>query len=135
LILERAALKRSLEELIGAQLARHDLLLEGIDLLRLDFSSRFRQAVEAKQVAEQDARRAEYEANKARRLAAARIYRAQGEAQAQLLLRAGLTPELLQHQAIEKWNGHLPLVMDSASLQSLNIKSLLKLDRLQQRPS
>jgi regulator of protease activity HflC (stomatin/prohibitin superfamily) len=133
LILERAALKRSLEELIGAQLARHDLLLEGIDLLQLDFSDRFRQAVEAKQVAEQDARRAEYEASKARRLAAARIYRAQGEAQAQQLLQAGLTPELLQHQAIEKWNGHLPLVMDSASLQSLNIKSLLKLDRQQQR--
>jgi hypothetical protein len=36
---------------------------------------------------------------------------------------------LLQHQAIEKWNGHLPLVMDNASLQSLNLKSLLKLDR------
>lgn len=134
LIRERAALKRSLEELIGAQLARHDLLLEGIDLLQLDFSDRFRLAVEAKQVAEQDARRAEYEANKARRLAAARIYRAQGEAQAQQLLQAGLTPELLQRQAIEKWNGHLPLVMDSASLQSLNIKSLLKLDRQQQRP-
>ena len=133
LIRERAALKRSLEELIGAQLARHELALEAIDLLQLDFSTRFRQAVEAKQVAEQDARRAEYEANKARRLAAARIYQAEGEAQAQQLLQAGLTPELLQHQAIEKWNGHLPLVMDSASLQSLNLKSLLKQDRQQQR--
>ncbi|MFN9692254.1 MAG: hypothetical protein ACK550_00365 [Synechococcaceae cyanobacterium] len=40
---------------------------------------------------------------------------------------------MLQHQAIEKWNGHLPLVMDSDSLQSLNLKSLLKLDRQQQR--
>ncbi|MFN7898147.1 MAG: prohibitin family protein [Synechococcaceae cyanobacterium] len=131
LICERAALKTALEELIGARLAHHELVLEGIDLLQLDFSERFRQAVEAKQVAEQDARRAEYEAAKARRLAAAHIYRAEGEAQAQQLLQAGLTPQLLQHQAIEKWNGHLPLVMDSTSLQSLNLKSLLKLDRQQ----
>jgi regulator of protease activity HflC (stomatin/prohibitin superfamily) len=129
LIGERAALKSALEELIGDRLAHHELVLEGIDVLQLDFSERFRQAVELKQVAEQDARRAEYEANKARRLAAARIYRAQGEAQAQQLLQASLTPQLLQHQAIEKWNGHLPLVMDNASLQSLNLKSLLKLDR------
>jgi regulator of protease activity HflC (stomatin/prohibitin superfamily) len=133
LIRERPALKTALEELIGARLAHHDLLLEGIDVLQLDFSERFRQAVEAKQVAEQDARRAEFEAAKARRLAAARIYRAEGEARAQQLLQAGLTPELLQHQAIEKWNGHLPLVMDSASLQSLNLNSLLKLERQQQR--
>ena len=135
LIRERAALKTALEQLIGVRLAHHDLVLEGIDLLRLDFSEPFRQAVEAKQVAEQDARRAEFEAAKARRLAAARVYRAEGEARAQQLLQAGLTPELLQHQAIDKWNGHLPLVMDSASLASLNLKSLLKLDRQQSPPS
>jgi regulator of protease activity HflC (stomatin/prohibitin superfamily) len=129
LISERAAVKAALVDQIGARLAMHHLVLDGIDLLQLDFSERFRQAVEAKQVAEQDARRAEFEAAKARRLAEARIHLAEGEARAQQLLQTGLTPEVLQHQAIEKWNGHLPLVMDAEAIHALDLKSLRKLDR------
>jgi regulator of protease activity HflC (stomatin/prohibitin superfamily) len=96
----------------------------------VQFSEPFRVAVEAKQVAEQDARRAEYEAVKARRLAEARVFQAEGEARAQKLLQTGLTPEVLEHQAIEKWNGHLPLVMSRDTPRGLNFKSLLKADRL-----
>ena len=122
------SVKQALETLIGSRLALHQLVLDGIDLLQLDFSERFRQAVEAKQVAEQDARRAAFVVAKARRLAEARIHEAEGEARAQQLLQQGLTPEVLQHQAIEKWNGHLPLVMDSSGIQSFDLKSLAKLD-------
>lgn len=130
LITERAAVKQALADRMGERLAGHDLVLDAIDLLQVQFSEPFRLAVEAKQVAEQDARRAEYEAEKARRLAAARVFQAEGEARAQKLLQEGLTPELLEHQAIEKWNGHLPLVMSRDSLRGLNLKSLLKVDRL-----
>jgi regulator of protease activity HflC (stomatin/prohibitin superfamily) len=128
LISERLGVKQALEALIGSRLAQQQLVLDGIDLLQLDFSERFRQAVEAKQVAEQDARRAAFVVAKARRLAEARIHEAEGEARAQQLLQQGLTPQVLQHQAIEKWNGHLPLVMDSDAIQSLDLKALLKLD-------
>lgn len=128
LISERLEVKQELEALIGRRLELHQLVLDGIDLLQLEFSERFREAVEAKQIAEQDARRAAFVVAKARRLAEARIHEAEGEARAQQLLKQGLTPEVLQHQAIEKWNGHLPLVMDSHAIQSLNLKSLLKLD-------
>lgn len=128
LISERLAVKQALETVIGSRLEQQQLVLDGIDLLQLDFSERFRQAVEAKQVAEQDARRAAFEVAKARRLAEARIHEAEGEARAQQLLQQGLTPEVLQHQAIEKWNGHLPLVMDSSAIQSLDLKALRKLD-------
>ena len=55
LITERAAVKANLSQLLGERLASYNLSLDGIDLLQLDFSDRFRQAVEAKQVAEQDA--------------------------------------------------------------------------------
>lgn len=133
LIRQRPAVKQALETLIRDRLAVHQLELDSIDLLQLDFSERFRQAVEAKQVAEQDARRAEFEVAKARRLAEARIRQAEGEAQAQQLLQQGLTPELLEHQAIDKWNGHLPLVMDGGSIQALDLKALAKLDGRQKR--
>lgn len=128
LIAERPAVKQALETLIRERLALHQVELDGIDLLQLDFSERFRQAVEAKQVAEQDARRAAFVVARSRRLAEARIQEAEGEARAQQLLQQGLTPELLQHKAIEKWNGHLPLVMDRDALHSLDLKALARLD-------
>lgn len=135
LITERAAVKQALSTLLGQRLAEQDLGLDGIDLLQLEFSSRFRQAVEAKQVAEQDARRAEFEAAKARRLADARVFRAEGEARAQQLLQAGLTPEVLEHEAIERWNGQLPLVVGHEGLQSLDLSRLLRTNRRWNRGS
>ena len=121
-------------EQLGEQLAGYHLSLDGIDLLQLDFCDRFRRAVEARQVAEQDGRRAQFEAANARRQAEARVFQAEGEARAQQLLQAGLTPALLERQAIEKWNGHLPLVMGGESRQCFDLKSLLQSDtRLERR--
>lgn len=129
LITERAVLKQGLANLLANRLAANDLELDAVDLVQLEFSPLFRQAVEAKQVAEQDARRAEFEALKARRLAQARVHEAEGEARAQQLLQSGLTPELLEHQRIEKWNGRLPLVVSRDPVRGLNLKSLLKAER------
>jgi regulator of protease activity HflC (stomatin/prohibitin superfamily) len=129
LITERDSLRQRLETLLSERLAPFDLVLDGIDIVQLDFSARFRAAVESKQVAEQDARRAAYEAITAQREAAARVYRAEGEAKAQDLLQATLTPEVLQHQALERWNGHLPLVMGEGTLPFVDVKSLSKMDR------
>lgn len=133
LITERDIFRRNLETLLQQRLGAYDLALDDVDLVQLDFSSRFRAAVEAKQVAEQDARRAAFEALKAQRQAAARVYLAEGEARAQELLSPGLSPELLQRQAIEKWNGHLPLVMGNDNLPLIDLKSLLKADQARQR--
>lgn len=131
LITRRDALKQELSQALASRLDREGIALDAVDLLQLDFSEAFRQAVEAKQVAEQDARRAEFEAMKAQRLAQARVFRAEGQARAQELLRSGLTAEVLQHEAIEKWNGRLPLVMGHEGL-ALDVKSLLKLEAKQE---
>ncbi len=71
LIEKLTALKSTLEELQGTSLVQHELVMEETDVLQLDFSERFRQAVEARQVAEQDAGWRGQGAAKARRLAAA----------------------------------------------------------------
>lgn len=129
LITEREAFHGRLERLLAERLSPFDLVLDGIDVVQLDFSSRFRAAVEAKQVAEQDARRAAYEAITAQRKAAARVYQAEGEAKAQQLLQNTLTPQVLQHEALERWNGRLPLVMgEGSSHPLLDFKTLLKID-------
>lgn len=58
------------------------------------------------------------------------MHEAEGEARAQQLLQAGLTPELLEHQRIEKWNGRLPLVVSRDPVRGLNLKALLKAERM-----
>lgn len=133
LISERASFQEAIQTLLSQRLDTFDLKLDGVDIIQLDFSKRFRAAVEAKQVAEQDARRAGFEALKAQRLAAARIYQAEGEAKAQELLQNGLSNQMLQRQAIEKWNGSLPLVMNDEALSMLDLKSLLRADQERQR--
>lgn len=133
LITERHSFHQDLELVLSQRLESFGLAMDGVDLVQLDFSDRFRAAVEAKQVAEQDARRASYEAARAQRQAAARVYQAEGEAKAQELLQNGLTAEVLQRQAIEKWNGHLPLIVGTDQLPLISLQDLMKADRKQQR--
>ena len=133
LVTERSQVKEAIGDLLSQRLAHYNLVLDDVDLLQVDFSERFREAVEAKQVAEQEAKRAEFEAIRAQRQADARVYLARGQAQAQQLLQAGLTPEILEHEAIEKWNGHLPLVVGQDAVGRFDFKSLIKADRRQQR--
>lgn len=49
---------------------------------------------------------------------------AKGEAEVQRLLRDNLTAELLERQAIEKWNGKLPLIVGDGSKNILDVRKL-----------
>lgn len=129
LITERSRVKSAITSILEARLSRYNLVLDDIDLLQVDFSERFREAVEAKQIAEQEAKRAEYEAIRAQKLAEAKVFLARGQAQAQELLQASLTPQILEHETIEKWNGHLPLVTGNSSVGRLDLKSFIKADK------
>ncbi|MEF7420813.1 hypothetical protein V4W98_15130, partial [Enterococcus faecium] len=67
---------------------------------------------------------AEFVALKASKEAIAEINRAKGQAEAQRLQRQTLTSELLQKQAIEKWDGRFPTVMSgNGTLPLINIDS------------
>lgn len=91
-------------------------------MVNVSFSPEFAKAIEAKQIAEQEAKRAEFEALKAEKEAQAEVNRAKGQAEAQRLQRETLTPQLLQKQAIEKWDGRFPMVMGgSGALPFINI--------------
>ena len=49
---------------------------------------------------------------------------AKGEAEAQRLLRENLTPELLEKEVIQKWDGKLPLIVGS-STKLLDLSKLI----------
>jgi prohibitin 1 len=110
-ITKRNELKQDFDEALGGRLAKYGIIVLDTSVVDLTFSIEFSKAVEEKQIAEQRAQRAVYIAQEAEQEAEATINRAKGQAEAQRLLRETLTSELLQKQAIEKWDGKFPQVL------------------------
>ncbi len=110
-ITKRDELKQDFDAALGGRLEKYGIIVLDTSVVDLTFSTEFSKAVEEKQIAEQRAQRAVYIAQEAEQEAEANVNRAKGQAEAQRLLRETLTPELLQKQAIEKWDGRFPTVM------------------------
>lgn len=126
IITKRGEVKTGVDQALTERLKPYHIAVDDLSLVHIHFTQRFSDAVEAKQVAEQEVKRAEFVALKAVKEAEARANLARGEAEAQRLLQQTLTPELLQRQAIEKWNGSLPLVVGDESSTVLDLKKLMK---------
>jgi regulator of protease activity HflC (stomatin/prohibitin superfamily) len=124
MITKRNNVKAEIDSLLTQRLKQYNIEVDDIALITVHFSQRFTEAVEAKQIAEQEAKKAGFMALKALKEAERTINLARGEAVAHEIIQQTLTPEILQKQAIEKWNGSLPLVIDSQSLKLLDFHSL-----------
>lgn len=111
IITRRTELKQEIDQALKQRITSYGILIDDVSLVNVSFSPEFSKAIEAKQIAEQEAKRADFEALKAEKEAQAEINRAKGQAEAQRLQRQTLTPILLQKLAIEKWDGHFPTVM------------------------
>lgn len=125
IITKRGEVKAALDDFSIGRLVAYHIAVDDISLVHVHFSERFSDAVEAKQIAEQEAKRGEFLALKAAKEAEAKVNLAKGEAEVQRLLRENLTPELLQRQAIEKWNGKLPLIVGDSSKNLLDLRKLV----------
>lgn len=128
LITNREEVKAGVDYLLATRLAGYHIALDGISLVHVHFSERFDEAVEAKQIAEQEAKRAEFVAQKAIKEAEANVNIAKGEAEAQRLIRENLTPEILQKQAIEKWDGKLPKIVDNNGGRLFDLSQFVQID-------
>ena len=111
IITKREEVKARIDKILATRLANYYLDVDGVSLVNVQFSQRFSDAVEAKQIAEQEFKRAKFIVLKASKEAEAQVNLAKGEAEAQRLLRETLTPALLAKKAIEKWDGRLPLIV------------------------
>lgn len=122
IITKRTELKQEIDNQIKNRLLSYGVVVDDVSLVNVSFSPEFAKAIEAKQIAEQEAKRADFIALKAEKDAQAEINRAKGQAEAQRLQRQTLTAELLQQQAIEKWDGRFPMVMGgNGALPFINI--------------
>ena len=126
-ITKRTELKQEIDSNLKKRVESYGIIIDDVSLVNFSFSPEFSRAIESKQIAEQEAKQAEFIAQKATQEAQAEINRAKGQAEAQRLQRQTLTPELLQKQAIEKWDGRFPTVMTgdgTLPLINLNTGSL-----------
>jgi prohibitin 2 len=134
LITQRPLVSQSIKEVLLQRLAPRGILVEELSITEFNFSPEFSRAIEAKQVAEQDALRAERELRRvqieaqqrvaqAEADAKAKIVVAQAEAESLRLQREVISPALLQLRYIEKWNGVLPRFTsgDSGLVPLINI--------------
>jgi regulator of protease activity HflC (stomatin/prohibitin superfamily) len=110
IITARGEVKSEVDNALTSRLATYDIETDDISLVNIHFSDQFNHAVEAKQIAEQEAKRAGFLALKAEKQAKATVNLAKGEAQAHDLIVKSLTPAILQRQAIAKWDGRMPWI-------------------------
>ncbi|KAI5818410.1 band 7 family-domain-containing protein [Pyronema omphalodes] len=86
LITQREAVSRLVRDNLVIRAAKFNIMLDDVSLTHLAFSPEFTAAVEAKQVAQQEAQRAAFVVDKARQEKQAMIVRAQGEARSAELI-------------------------------------------------
>ena len=134
LINERAALAQSIEDLLSVKLANYNILVISTSITDLDFKDTFTDAVEAKQVAQQNKLRAETEAQQkiveaeaaqqVRKINAdAEAYelkvKAEAEAEANRLISESLNEKILEKMYYDNWDGKLPTVLGGDDAMSL----------------
>lgn len=112
LITMRAAVRAEIENTLRERLNKHHILLDQVSITNFQFSPAFAQAIEAKQVATQNALKAQNEVVEAKAKSDAVIATARGTAEAIRIqadaIRSQGGAEYVQLQAINKWDGSVP---------------------------
>ncbi|MWC27855.1 prohibitin family protein [Paenibacillus sp. MMS18-CY102] len=122
LIAKRDIVANEISDHLTARLAKYNLIVKEINIVNFKFSDAFNQSIEAKQVAQQQALKAENDLKRIQIEAKQTIAQAQAEAESLKLKKLEVTAELVQYKqievqekALEKWDGHLPNVTGGAT--------------------
>lgn len=115
LITKRQELKDEIKRLLTQRLASKYVLVDDVSITDFRFSEEFDRAIEAKQVAEQNALKARQDLERIKIEGEQRVTQARAEAESLALQRENLTADLLQLRAIEKWDGKLPQATGGAT--------------------
>lgn len=108
LIQKRDEVASKAKSALRDKLAPYYILVDEFTIPNYEFPKEFSDAILATQVANQQNLQAKQLQDKAKTEAETALIVAQGQANAQRAQATTLTPEYLQLQAIQKWNGQLP---------------------------
>jgi len=126
LIEKRAALLEEIRANLSEKLEKRNIVFDDVSMINFRFSDQYEKAVELKQVAQQQALKAENDLKRIKTEAEQRVTQAQAEAEAIKIQTEAITQQggkdYVQLKAIEQWDGALPKSMVSnATLPFLNI--------------
>lgn len=111
LITNRAEAKEHVLESLKTRLADEGITITDLNIVDLNFSEAFNQAIEAKAVAQQQVETAKQELERAKIEAEKTKTEAEAQAEAQRAQEDTLSELLIRKMWIEKWNGQLPTTM------------------------
>lgn len=131
LITKRPEVKEKIDATLRERLAEYGITVQAVSITNFDFSESFNSAIEAKVTAEQNALAAKNKLEQIKYEAEQKVTSATAEAKALELQKNQVTTQLVelrqievQKQAVDKWDGHLPLVtggsMPFIDLNNLN---------------
>ncbi|MEJ8547966.1 prohibitin family protein [Brevibacillus borstelensis] len=122
LISKRSEVSAKVKEALKEKLASYYIVLDEINIREFKFSEEFDRAIEAKQVAEQQALKSKLDLERIKIEKEQEITKAQAQAEALRLQKQEVTPELIQLrqieaqlEAIRRWDGKLPNVTGGAT--------------------
>ncbi|PKA66758.1 Prohibitin-2, mitochondrial [Apostasia shenzhenica] len=127
LITQREAVSREIRKILTQRAANFNIALDDVSITTLSFGKEFTHAIEAKQVAAQDAERAKFIVEKAEQDKKSAIIRAQGEAKSAQLIGQAIAnnPAFLALRQIEAAREVAQTISNSANRVFLNSDELL----------
>lgn len=127
LITKRSEVSNKMQDTLKEKIESKGFNVVDFNIIDLDFSAEYNQAIEKKQVAEQQAKQAQYELEKAKVENEKKIENAKAEAevmrqQNQQITEQTLRLKELENEAkmIEKWNGTLPTTVTDEVMALFN---------------
>lgn len=128
LITKRNNVSTRIYEKLNTRLEEQGITVSNVNITDLQFSEAYNKAIEAKQVAQQEALKSKEELEKTKVEAEKKVVEAQATADANKIINESLTADNLEKQklenqanAISKWNGVLPSTMASDTVPFLNV--------------
>jgi len=121
---KKGELQDKLTALLKADLAPWGFDVDRVNLGLTKFPQTIEASLQAKVSAQQQAETAKFSLLQAETDAKSRIAKAEGEAKANQLLQASLTPKLVHLRAIEKWDGHLPQCQMGGATPILDLRQV-----------
>lgn len=111
LLTKRADVKQKALEIIKRRIEPYGIRVDDVSIVNFSFSQDFSKSIEAKQVAAQEAERAQFN-----------LERARLDAEAQNAQKQSLSAELLQKYAIDKWDGKMPQYVGGDSVFNIPLR-------------
>lgn len=107
-------------EILKQNLEKEGVTLKMLTIKDLDAGKKIEKAISDEAVAKKQVETAKQKQEKARTEAETKLIEAEGEANANAVKTKALTPEVLQEQWINKWDGKLPKVTDGNTMIGLD---------------